>query len=439
MNFDLSGFKQTFRALRHRNYRIFFTGQIISLTGTWMQQVAMSWLVYRLTNSVFLLGIVGFLSQLPAFVLIPFAGVIADRHNRQRILIVTQTSAMVQALILSLLIFTHYIKVWHIVTLSVFLGAVNSFDIPVRQAFTIEMIEKKEDLGNAIALNSSMVNIARLIGPSLAGIIIAAFGEGPCFLLNALSYVAVIVSLLLMKIAEKEKKLFHPPVLHGLKEGFVYAFKFTPIRYILFLLGLVSLTGVPYQVLMPVFAKDIFHGGPKTLGFLVSMAGVGALIGAIYLAGRKSVLGLNKIIAISAFIFGLGIMIFSQSKVLWFSMSFICIAAFAMMVHMAASNTILQTIVEEDKRGRIMSLYTMAFMGIVPFGSLLAGGLASTVGAPNTLFIGGICCISGAFIFLRKLPSINESVRPIYIKKGIIQEVAKGIQAASGLEVLSDK
>ena len=335
-----------------------------------------------------LLGMVVFLGQIPSFVLTPFAGVIADRHNRRHILVATQTLAMLQALILSILVLTNSIKVWQIIALSVFLGLINSFDIPVRQAFTIEMIETKEDLGNAIALNSSMVNGARLIGPSLAGIIIATLGEGLCFLLNAISYIAVIVSLLAMKINEKKIKSSHPHVLHGLKEGFVYAFNFAPIRYILILLSLVSLTGVPYQVLMPVFAKDIFHGGPQTLGFLMAMAGVGALIGAIYLAGRRSVLGLGKIIVLASGVFGLGLIVFSRSRVLWFSMLVICVAGFAMMVQMAASNTILQTIVEEDKRGRVMSFYTMAFMGMTPFGGLLAGALASKISAPNTLLFG---------------------------------------------------
>jgi len=398
-----------------------------------MQQIAMSWLVYRLTNSALLLGLVGFLGQIPSFFLTPFAGVIADRHNRQRILLITQFLAMLQALVLSVLVLTKSVQVWQIIILSMVLGLVNSFDLPVRQAFTIEMIENKEDLGNAIALNSSMVNIARLIGPSLAGVIIATFGEGPCFLINALSYIAVIISLLMMKITQKKVREAHQHVLHELREGFRYAFNSVPIKHILILLSLVSLTGVPYQVLMPVFAKDIFHGGPKTLGFLMAMAGAGALMGAIYLAARKSVVGLGRIIALSALFFGIGVSIFSFSKDLWFSLFMICFAGFSMMVQMAASNTILQTIVEEDKRGRIMSFYTMSFMGMTPFGSLLAGSLGSKIGAPHTLFLGGVCCIIGALLFFRKLPLIREKIRPIYIQKGIIPEVVKGIGAASGL------
>lgn len=393
-------FRFIFRALRHRNYRLFFGGQTISLIGTWMQQIAMSWLVYRLTNSALLLGIVGFVGQIPTFLLTPLAGVIADRYNRHRILIATQALAMLQALVLSILVLTKSIAVWHILALSLFMGLVNSFDIPVRQAFTIEMIENKENLSNAIALNSSMVNVARLIGPSAAGIIIAVLGEGICFLLNAVSYVAVIVSLLAMRIVPRDIRPSSNHVWHDLKEGFIYAVNFTPIKTILILLSLVSLMGMPYQVLMPIFARDIFHGGPKTLGFLMAMSGVGALIGAIYLAGRKSVIGLGKIIAVASALFGSGIVVFSFSRVLWFSMLVICVASFAMMIQMAASNTVLQTIVEEDKRGRIMSFYTMAFMGMAPFGSLLAGGLAHKIGAPYTLAFGGICCIIGAFIFI---------------------------------------
>lgn len=430
---DLSNFKLIFRALRHRNYRLFFTGQTISLIGTWMQQIALSWLVYRLTNSAFLLGLVGFLGQIPTLLLTPFAGVIADRHHRHRILVITQALAMLQALLLAALVLTNNIKVWEIIVLSIVMGLINSFDIPVRQAFTIEMIERKEDLGNAIALNSSMVNVARLIGPSIAGIIIALLGEGLCFLINGLSYIAVIISLLMMEIT---KRNISPPkhhVLHELKDGFIYAFGFPPIRYILILLGLISLTGVPYQILMPIFAKDIFHGGPKTLGFLMAMSGAGALTGAIYLAGRRTVVGLGKIIAINSSLFALGVMVFAQSRVLWFSMLMLYISGFAMMVQMAASNTILQTIVEEDKRGRVMGFYSMALLGMTPVGSLLAGSLASNVGAPHTLAIGAICCLAGTVMFIKKLPSIKKIIHPIYIKKGIIPEVAEGIGAASNL------
>jgi MFS family permease len=418
-----TNFELIFRALKHRNYRLFFIGQSISLVGTWMQQIAMSWLVYRMTNSALLLGMVGFFGLIPGFLLTPFAGVIADRYNRRPILLITQGLAMIQALVLSVLVLTHTIAVWQIIVLSIFLGLVNAFDIPVRQAFTVEMIEKREDLGNAIALNSSMVNIARLLGPSLAGIIIAAVGEGICFLINCISYVAVIVSLLAMKLKQIKTEPRATHILSELKEGFYYAFSFAPIKAILLLLSIASLMAVPYQILMPVFARDIFHGGPRTLGFLMGMSGLGALAGAVYLAGRKTIVGLGKIIAISSVVFGLGIMLFSLSTVLWFSMALILLAAFGMMVQMAASNTILQTIVDEDKRGRIMSLYTMSFMGMAPFGSLFAGSLAHRLGAPATLFIGGLCCIVSALLFAKQLPLLREKVYPIYVSKGIVSQV----------------
>jgi MFS family permease len=403
----MSNLRVIFRALEHRNYRLFFCGQSISLIGTWMQQVAVAWLVYRLTNSPFLLGVAGFTGQIPTFIFSPFAGVFADRHNRRNMLLVTQTLSLIQASILAGLILTNHVNVWHIIALSAILGVINSFDIPIRQSFTVEMVTNRDDLSNAIALNSSMVNAARLIGPSIAGILIASVGEGMCFLVNAISYLAVIISLLMMNVAEKKIQTNRRHILTELKEGIVYAFNFSPIKYILLLLALISLMGVPYQVLMPVFARDIFHGGPHTLGFLVAMSGTGALIGAIYLASRKSIRGLGNIIALSAGLFGIGIILFSLSKILWGSMLILLVCGFGMMVNMAASNTVLQTIVEEDKRGRVMSFYTMSFMGMAPFGSLFAGGIASRIGAPHTLLVGGACCVIGAALFALKLPSLS--------------------------------
>jgi len=429
MNNRLVDIGSIFRALSNRNYRLFFSGQSISLIGTWMQQVAVSWLVYRMTNSPLLLGVVGFVGQIPTFLVTPFAGVIADRYNRRRMLIITQVASMIQASILAALVLSKTIQVWEIMVLSTMLGIINSFDIPIRQAFTVEMIENREHLGNAIALNSSMVNAARLIGPSVAGILIASVGEGICFFCNAVSYIPVIASFFMMQVA---RKIEEPPKTHiikQLKEGLSYAFNFSPIKYILLLLALVSLTGVPYQVLMPVFARDIFHGGPHTLGFLIAMSGVGALAGAIYLAARKSVVGLGGIIALTAGLFGIGILAFSVSRILWASMLILLVSGFGMMVQMAASNTVLQTIVDEDKRGRIMSFYTMSFMGMAPFGSLFAGSMANKIGAPATLMIGGSCCVIGALIFCFKLSAIREKIHPIYARKGIIPEVAKGIQS----------
>jgi MFS family permease len=415
--------KTVFRALRHKNYRLFFSGQSISLIGTWMQQIAVSWLVYRMTNSVFLLGLVGFSSQIATFILAPLAGVIADRHHRHRLLLITQSLAMLQAFILYILFVTHTIAVWHIILLSLFLGAVNAFDIPVRQSFVVDMINDREDLSNAIALNSSMVNAARLIGPSIGGILIALFGEGTCFLINALSYIAVLFSLVMMKLPRWERTSRHKgSVMLQFKDGFLYALNFMPIRTILILLSVMSLVAGGLQALMPVFARDIFHGGSRTLGLLVAASGLGALTGAIFLAGRKSVLGLSRIIAIAAFLFGVSVVIFCRTSLLAIGLPILLFSGFGMMVQMASSNIILQTIVEEDKRGRVMSFYTMAFMGLAPFGSLFSGVLATRIGAGNTLFWGGLFCIIAAILFALQLPKFRSFVRPVYIKRGIIVE-----------------
>jgi len=414
-----------FRALRYKNFRIFFLGQSVSLIGTWMQYVAMSWLVYRMTNSALMLGVVGFSSQIPAFILAPFTGVLADRHNRHKILVVTQTLAMFQAFILAFLTLTGHIAVWHIIVLGIFLGCVNALDIPARHSFILEMVEGKENLGNAIALNSMMFNMARLIGPSIAGVLIAIAGEGVCFLINAVSYLAVIASLLAMKMPgrDNEKKEADYNMLKDLREGFNYAFGFVPIKAILFLLGIISLMGMSYAVLMPVFAKDILHGGPHTLGFLMGAVGVGSLAGTIYLASKKNIITLGRMLPVAAGIFSLSIMIFSFSHSLTFSLALLFFSGFGIMVQMAASNTILQTIVDDDKRGRIMSFYTMAFMGMAPFGSLFSGMLASRIGVSNTLVISGSCCIFAAIIFAFNLPSLRKTVRPIYVKMGIVSEI----------------
>jgi MFS family permease len=430
-----SSLKSIIRSLRHRNFRLFFSGQSISLIGTWMQRIALGWLVYRLTNSAFLLGLVGFAGQIPTFLLAPFAGVLADRHNRHRILILTQTLAMIQAMVLSFLVLFHLIEIWHVIVLSIVLGIINAFDMPTRQSFMVEMVEEKKDLGNAIALNSSMVNSARLLGPSAAGILIAALGEGTCFLINAISYMAVIVSLFLMKIEKKKVKPRNSKVWPELKEGFRYASNFAPIRDILMIFALVNLVGMPYMVLMPVFAKDVLHGGPSALGFLMGSTGLGALGGAVYLASRKSVLGLGKNIPIAAITFGLALIIFSFSRLLFFSLGLMLLAGIGQMILMASSNTLLQTLVDDDKRGRVMSFYTMAFMGATPVGSLIAGFLASKIGAPWTVFIGGLVCIFGAFFFAKRLPILRKLVRPIYVKMGIIPEIAIGIQSATELSI----
>lgn len=435
MKYERSALKNIFRTLRYRNFRLFFAGQGISVVGTWMQQVAMGWLVYRLTNSALLLGVVGFASQIPTFVLSPFAGVIADRANRRRLLVITQALSMLQAFLLAALTLTGAIEVWHIIALGFLLGCINSLDIPVRQSFLVEMVEKKENLANAIALNSLMFNSARLIGPSIAGIIVAVFGEGICFLVNGISFLAVIWSLLLMKITPRQARHKDTRILDGVREGFAYAFGFAPIRFILLLLGVTSLVGMSYVVLMPVFARDILKGGAQTLGFLVASAGVGALIATVYLASRKTVLGLGRLIPVSATIFSLGIILFAMSRELWLSMALLAVAGFGMMTNMASCNIILQTIADDDKRGRVMSFYTMAFMGVAPLGSLVAGALASRVGVMVTCVIGGVLCIIASAVFATKLAVIRKLIHPIYRKIGIIPEVASGVNVASELVV----
>ncbi|MDX6693457.1 MAG: hypothetical protein QOF02_1060 [Blastocatellia bacterium] len=424
------------RALGHRNYRLFFSGQSISLIGTWMTRIATSWLVYRLTGSALLLGIVGFAGQVPSFALAPFAGVLVDRWNRHRLLVVTQVLALVQSLALAVLALTGLINIWHVIFLSIFQGLINAFDMPARQAFVVEMVEKREDLANAIALNSSMVNAARLVGPSLGGVIIATVGEGWCFMIDAISYIAVIASLLAMKITPRmTRRIDEANIWQQLREGWTYAFRFAPIRDVLILLALISLVGMPYTVLMPVFANEVLHGGPNTLGLLMAASGVGALIGAMFLAARKTVLGLGKYIPLTAGAFGAGLIAFSFSRTLWLSLLLMVVTGLGFMVQMAASNTVLQTIVEEDKRGRVMSFYTMAFMGTAPFGSLLAGSAAERIGAPHTLLYGGIGCLLGALWFAKSLPALRRDVRPIYVRIGVLPEIAKGIQQTSELSV----
>ncbi len=426
-------FKIVFRSLQYRNYRLFFSGQSISLIGTWMQRIALPWLVYHMTGSTLLLGVVGFAGQIPTFLLSPVAGVLTDRWSRYRVLLITQIVSLVQAAVLAGLCLTGVIQIWHIVVLSIILGCINAFDVPARHSFVIDMVEKKEDLGNAIALNSLMFNGARLIGPSIAGVMLASTSEGICFLINAISYIFVIISLLMMRLHVKETHIKDERILNELSEGLRYAFGFAPIRHLLILLSISSLMGMSYSVLMPVFAKEILHGGSNTYGFLMGAAGFGALLGALFLASRESVLKLGRIVPASAILFGVGLIVLSFSRIFSLSLVLMLFIGLGMMMQTAASNTILQTITDDDKRGRVMSFYTMAIMGTAPFGSLMAGGLAKVIGTPWTIFTGGIACIIGALFFLRKLPELRTIVRPIYIKLGIIPEVAEGIQSASDI------
>jgi MFS family permease len=406
-------------ALKSRNYQLFFAGQGVSLIGTWMTQLATIWLVYQLTNSPLMLGVVGFTSQIPSFFLAPFGGVFVDRFSRYHTLIGTQILAMIQSLALAVLALTGTIQVWHIIVLSLFQGFINALDAPARQAFVPELVERKEDLANAIAINSTMFNGARLIGPAIGGLLIARVGASYCFLIDGLSYIAVITALLAMKIKPWKVSVDNSNPLQRVKEGFVYAFSFPPIRAILLLSALVSLMGQQNTTLVPIFAEDILKGGAETLGFLMAASGVGALAGGIHLATRQTILGVGKLIAIAPAILGIGLIGFSLSRFLPLSLFAMLFVGLGTILQIAASNTVLQTIVEEDKRGRLMSLYTMSFLGMIPVGNLLGGFLATHLGASLTLIIDGIACIIGSIIFSRQLPALRQLVRPIYELKGI--------------------
>ncbi len=427
------------RALRHRNYRLFFAGQGISLVGSWMTRVATSWLVYRLTGSALLLGLVAFAGQVPTFVLSPFAGVLIDRWNRHRIIVVTQIVAMVQSALLAAFALSGTITVAHVFALAILQGLVNAFDMPARQSFVVEMVESREDLPNAIALNSSLVNSARLIGPSLGGVLIAAFGEGWCFAIDAVSYIAVIASLLAMRVVPRPRQASRARVLAELRDGAAYAARFGPIRAILLLLALVSFTGVPYMVLTPIFAAEVLGGGPHTLGLLMATSGVGALCGALWLASRKTVLGLGRTLVITSSVLGVGLIGYALSQWIWLSVGFLLAVGAGMVISMGASNTILQTVVDEDKRGRVMGFYAMAFFGMAPFGSLAAGALAERFGAPATVFGCGVATLIGTALFARKLPELRRLVRPIYQRLGILPEIAEGLRQTNAMSAPTDQ
>ncbi len=426
-------FSLMLRAFKYRNYRLFFGGQGVSLIGTWMQRIALSWLVYRLTGSAMLLGVVGFSGQIPIFLLAPFSGVLADRVDRHRILVVTQTLFMLQAFTMSYLVLSHRIQIWEIIAISVFIGLVNAFDIPARQSFVIDMVTHKEDLGNAIALNSSMFNSARLIGPSVAGIVIGITGEGVCFLMDAVSYLAVIAALLAMDPIAPGPKRQEEAVFTRLREGFGYTFGFAPIKFVILLLALTSLTGMSYTVLMPVFVKETLRSGAGTMGFLMAFSGAGALVAAVTLASRRNAAGLEKRIPLAGVISGSGLILLSLSRTFPAAAAFIALASFGMITQMASSNTIIQTLVDDDKRGRVMSIYTMAFLGMAPFGSFLAGWAASRIGVEYTIMLSGAMSLAGAVLFSARLGEIREKARPVYQRLGIVPEVAAGVEIASEL------
>ena len=435
MEVKKTGLKLLLRALGSQNYRLYFIGQAVSLIGTWIQQIAMRWLVYRLTKSELLLGIVGFASDIPVFFLVPFAGLLADKLKRHRILAITQALSALQAFVLAILVITGQIAVWHLVVLGIFLGIISAFDIPARQAFLVDVVENKEDLGNAIALNSFIFNGALLIGPSIAGVLIVFFGEGPCFVLNGVSYLALIGALYFMKIPDRKIASANLQVGRGILEGAHYAFRSIPIRSILLLVAMVSFMGVSYMLLMPVFTENVLHRGPREFGYLMSATGVGALAGAVFLASRRNILGLGKVIVATGVLYGVGLSALSLSHHLILSLVLALAIGFSLMMLMASSNTILQTIVDETKRGRVISLFVMARRGVESFGSLVAGVVAHRYGTPDTLMFGGIVCSLAALAFATKLSSIRETSRSFY--KGLENAQIAAESAAPTTQVVN--
>lgn len=408
------------RALQHRNYRLFFSGQIVSLAGSWMTQLAMSWLVYRLTKSVLLLGVIGFVGQIPSFFIAPFAGVWLDRQNRHRVLIFTQALAMAQSLALAALFFLGVRQVEAYVALAGVQGLINAFDMPARQAFVVEMVDDRVDLNNAIALNSSMVNMARLVGPALAGVLIRYVGEGFCFLIDGLSYIAVIASLMMMRIAPRPIEIRTENAWQSLRGGLNYIITFQPIRAVLLLLAFTSLTGISYVTLVPVIVRDVLNGNAGTQGLLMVGSGIGALTGALYLASRKSVVGLGNTLIRAPLMLGIGLMALAFSRNEWLSFFILMLTGGGTIGLVTAGNTLVQTLVEDSKRSRVMSFFTVAFMGMSPFGSLLAGSMAHRFGVPNTLLMGAACCAMAALWFALQLPELRRLARPRLITLGIL-------------------
>jgi MFS family permease len=429
---DLGGLRLMVRAFRHRNFRLYFSGQSVSLVGTWVQQIALGWTIYQLTHSSFLLGLVSFAGQLPLFIVTPFAGVLVDRWNRHRTLIVTQTLSMFQALALALVVSTHTLQVWNLIVLNLLAGIILAIDLPARQSFIVEMVGSGRDLPNAVALNAFIINGGRTLGPAIAGLLLTLVSPAVCFYLNAISYLPVIAALYAMHVKKKAPAV-QASALHDLLEGVRYSMGFPPIRAVLLLVALVSLLGMPYAVLMPVFAGEVLHGGPHTLGLLMTAPGIGALIGTIYLASRKTVLGAGVRVAVGATVFGAGLIAVGLAHSLVIALLALGFVGLGMIVQLATSNIALQTIVDDDKRGRVMSLYTMAVMGMTPFGSILGGALAHHLGVPTTFLLGGVVCLGGALLFATRIRTLRPMVLPIYARKGIIPEIATGLQSASSL------
>ena len=421
------------RAFRHRNFRLYFSGQSISLIGTWVQQIALSWTIYQLTHSAFLLGLVSFAGQLPLFILTPFAGVVVDRLNRHRILIITQSLAMLQALILAVVVSSGALRVWNLVALNLFAGTILAVDLTARQAFIVDMVGAGDDLPNAVALNAFVINGGRMLGPAIAGLLLTVVSPAICFYTNAASYIPVIAALIAMKVNDPHKTPADSSPMEDLVEGVSYAVGFPPIRAVLVLVALISFVGLPYPVLMPVMAAEVLHGDAHILGWLMTAPGLGALVGTLYLASRKTIVGAGMRIVAGCTLFSAGLVILGLAGNLAFAIGALGFVGLGMIVQLATSNTVLPTIVDDDKRGRVMSLYTTAFMGMAPFGSLLCGAIAHRIGVQLTMLCGGVICLVGGVLFATRIPVLRPMVLPIYRRKGIIPQVAEGLQNASAL------
>ena len=418
---ETAGWSHAWRALRHRNFRLFFFGQSVSVIGTWLTQVARMWLVYRLTHSALLLGVVSFAGQIVSFLVGPFAGVWVERLDRRKLLIFVQASNGLQSLFLAVATLAHAITLWEIIALTIFGGLVTALGAPARMSFVAQMVEDRNDLDNGVALVSSMANAARLIGPAIAGLVIAAWGEGWCFLIDTISFVPVIVSLALMRMKPQEARRGSRRMLEEMRQGWSYVSTFFPIRTLLLFFVVIGLMGYSYSVLLPVFASQVLHGGPTTLGWLTSASGIGALFSTLALALRKSVVGLTRMVQIAGTLLGLALILFGLSHVLWLSLLLMVVVGFGLMQCVTGINTILQSLAPEDMRGRVMSYYTMAFFGAAPVGSLLASVLADKIGAPVAVDITGAACVVGSLWYALELPKVTAAIRPIYVERGLLK------------------
>jgi MFS family permease len=414
--------KHSLRALRHPNFRLFFAGQTVSVIGTWIHSVAMSWLVYRLSGSALLLGLTGFASMAPLFFFAPLTGLLADWVNRQRLLLITQVLAAIHAVAMALLAYAELLNAWHVIVLAALLGIIQAADTPLRQTFLPEMIAAREDLPSAVALSAFMQQAGRLIGPTIAGLLMAASSEALCFLANGISKLGVIAAVAAMQVPERPRARRGARIAADLAEGLRYAWSTVPVRILLPTLAVVSFMIAPYQALMPIFAAEIYHGGAETLGYLMGAAGLGGGIAVLILAGRKDVRGLARIILAAALTAGAALAAFSQTRWLWLAYALIFCVGAGMLVVITGTSTILQTIVEDEKRGRVMSLYTMSFLGMIPMGSLAAGALADVIGAPWTLALSGLCCIGAGLVFWTRLPLLRTHIRAHYVRLGIVRE-----------------